>query len=78
MDSISLFSATLISQIYRIEVTSQINRFFRLKPGDLITIYNIISMGKKSVFHITNRGFASQFLEYNRLASWGASWNLNL
>lgn len=54
MDSISLFSATLILQIYRIEVTSQINRFFRLKPGDLITIYNIISMGKKSVFHITN------------------------
>lgn len=61
MDSISLFSATLILQIYRIEVTLQINRFCGLKPGDLITVYNIISLGRNVYSVLQTEGLQANF-----------------
>lgn len=61
MDSTSLFSATLILQIYRIEVTLQINRFCGLKPGDLIIVYNIISLGRNVYSVLQTEGLQANF-----------------
>ena len=61
MDSTSLFSATLILQIYRIEVTLQINRFCGLKHGDLITVYNIISLGRNVYSVLQTEGLQANF-----------------
>ena len=68
MDSISLFSATLILQIYRIEVTLQINRFCGLKPGNLITVYNIIYMGRKVYSILQTEGLQANF--WNTIDLW--------
>lgn len=60
MAAISLFSAILLLQIYGIEVTLWINRFWA-QPENLIPVYNIISLGRKVYSILQTHGWQADF-----------------
>lgn len=41
------------------------------EPGNLSSVYNIISMGRKAYSILQTDGLQANFLEHSRFVSWG-------